>query len=98
MLGPWVDTWLASLFPVAQMNVAPVRSLNVPSPQVPRSTPGQAELSLRLQYSSARAGHGDTSESRVRTEVSGPDTRGTDWPCWVPGQAELTLDHGGVGA
>ena len=69
-----------------------------PPHQVPRSAPGQAELSLRLQYSSVRAGHRDISESRVRTEVNGPDTRGTDWHCWVPGQAGLTLDHGRVGA
>lgn len=83
--GPWVDTW-------AWLLLGPW----VCCYQILGSVPGQAELTLRLQYSGAGTGHRATSGCTVRTEVSGPDTRVIDWHLWVPRQAGLILDHGRV--
>lgn len=41
--------------------------------------------------------HRVTSGSTAGTEVSRTATRGLERCCWVPGWAELTLDHGRAG-
>ena len=56
--------WQAGLFPGTQTNVAPAGS-----PRVPGSAPGQAEPSLKLQYSGSGAGHRATSGFTVRAEA-----------------------------
>lgn len=50
----------------------------------------------RTDTSRAGAGHGAASGSTDRTEANSLDTRNRDWHCWVPRQAGLTLDSGGV--
>lgn len=65
-----MGAWHAGLFPGTQMNVALARSS-----QVPGLAPGQAELSLRLEYSGGGAGHRAISGFTVSTEVCEPDIR-----------------------
>ena len=54
-------------------------------PRVPGSAPGQAEPSLRLQYSGSGAGHRATSGCTVRTEACESGIRRPDWHRWARG-------------